>query len=244
MALSKRHKYILTCLLIYWPGLFILTHIPIPQIARQSGMSDKIMHVLAYLVLVFFFWHTISPYAHVSWKKAKVWLILGLMVGYGAIDEYLQGQIGRNADVMDFLSNLAGIALGLAILTVFAFWPGSLAICAIFIYAVTNLSKIAVLYPQMHINITFHFLAYAVFTLLWIQNMHVYFRLNRPSFKWFITALALPLGLLLAVKLSSPLFDKQVWSADYFTAAIATATGVLISWTITLPRCNKTKRTQ
>jgi hypothetical protein len=244
MALWKRHKYILTCLLIYWPGLFILTHIPIPQIARQSGMSDKIMHVLAYLVLVFFFWHTISPYARVNWKKAKVWLILVLLVVYGAIDEYLQGQIGRSADVIDFLSDLVGIALGLAILTVFAFWPGSLAICAIFIYAVTNLSKIAVLYPQMHINITFHFLAYAVFTLLWIQNMHVYFRLNRRSLKWFAIALAVPVGLLLAVKLSSPLFDKQIWSADYLTAATATATAVLISWAITLRRRNKTTRGQ
>jgi len=51
-------------LLIYWPGLFVLTHIPIPQLARQSGMSDKMMHALAYLALVFLWWFSISPYIY------------------------------------------------------------------------------------------------------------------------------------------------------------------------------------
>lgn len=244
MALSKRHKYILTCLLVYWPGLFILTHIPVPDIARRSGMSDKIMHMLAYLVLVFFFWHTISPHSRVNWKKVKVWLILGLMVVYSAIDEYLQGRTGRSADVMDFLSDLIGIILGLSILTFFSFWPGSLAICGIFIYAVTTLSKIAVLYPQMHIHIMFHFFAYAVFTLLWIQNMHVYFRLKMHSLRWFVIAFAVPIGLLLIVNLSSPLFGKQLWPTDYIAATTSTSAAILISWTVTLPRRNKTKGTQ
>ena len=63
------------------------------------------------------------------------------LAGYGAIDEYLQGQLGRSADVMDFLSDLLGIGLGLGILTVFSFWSGALAVCAIFIFAMTNLSN-------------------------------------------------------------------------------------------------------
>lgn len=239
MPLSKRHKYILTCLLVYWPGLFILTHIPVPDIARQSGMSDKIMHMLAYLVLVFFLWHTISPYMRVNWKKVKVWLMLGAMVWYGAIDEYLQGRIGRNADVGDFLADLAGAVLGLVILTVLSFWPGALAVAGIFIFSVTNLSKIAVLYPQMHVSISFHFFAYAVFTLLWIQNISRYFRLNMRSLKWFLVATAGPMCLLLIVKLSSLLFDKEVWAVDYLTAVTAIAGSTVISWAITLPRRDK-----
>ena len=244
MPLSKRHKYILTCLLVYWPGLFILTHIPVPDIARQSGMSDKIMHILAYLVLVFFFWHTISPYMRVNWKKAKGWLILGTMVWYGVIDEYLQGRIGRSADVGDFLADLAGTVLGLVILTLLPFWPGALAISGIFIFSVTNLSKIAALYPQMHVNIAFHFFAYAGFTLLWIQNLHRYFRLNMRSLKWFIAALSLPIGLLLGVKLSSSLFDKEVWAVDYLTAVTAIAGSTVISWAITLPSWDKTRQSK
>ena len=244
MPLSRRHKYILTCLLVYWPGLFILTHIPLPNIGRQSGMSDKTMHLLAYLVLVFFFWHAISPYVRVNWKKAKVWLILGAMVWYGAIDEYLQGQVGRSADVGDFLADLAGTALGLAILTVLSFWPGALVITGIFIFCLTNLSKIAGLYPQVHVNISFHLLAYAGFTLLWIEILHRYFRLDMRSLKWFLVAAAGPICLLLVVKLSSPLFDKEVWVVDYLTAVTAIAGGTVISWAITLPHRDKTRQSE
>ena len=222
------------CLLIYWPGLFILTHIPVPQLARESGMSDKTMHVLAYLVLTFFFWHTISPYMRIDWKKAKAWLALGAMVWYGAIDEYLQGQVGRSADVGDFLADLGGIFFGLAIMTVLPFWPGALAISGIFIFLLTNLSKIAVLYPQMHVNVAFGFVAYAIFTLIWIQNISRYFQLNMRSLKWFFVVMAGPTCLLLVVKLSSPLFDKQVWAVDYFTAVTATAATTITSWVITI----------
>ena len=157
MPLLRRHKYVLIVLLIYWPVLFVLTHIPVPQIARQSGMSDKTMHVLAYMALVFLCWHAVSPFKRINWKKAKVWVVLVFMVWYGAVDEYLQGRIGRNADIRDFFADLAGTIFGLVILTVLPFWSGALAISAILIFSVTNLSKIAVLYPQIHINITFHF---------------------------------------------------------------------------------------
>lgn len=238
MLLSRRHKYILMCLSVYWPGLFILTHIPVPQLARESGMSDKTMHILAYLVLVFFLWHTISPFERVNWRKTKVWLILGAMVWYGAIDEYLQGRIGRNADVEDFLADLAGVVLGLVILTILPFWPGALAIMSVFIFSATNLSKLTTLYPQMHVNICFHFFAYAGFTLLWIQNLHRYIQLNVRSLKWFATALSLPMGLVLLIKLSSPFFDKEVWAIDYFTAGTAITGAVITSWIITIHGAN------
>ena len=59
--MAKRHKYIFLALATYWPVLFIITHIPVPDLARKSGMSDKIMHVLAYLILVFFWWGVFVP---------------------------------------------------------------------------------------------------------------------------------------------------------------------------------------
>ena len=68
MQLLRRHKSVLIALGIYWPVIFWLTHIPVPDIARQSGMSDKTMHVLAYFVLTFLIWFTISPYEKVQWR--------------------------------------------------------------------------------------------------------------------------------------------------------------------------------
>ena len=228
MPLLRRHKYMLMALLVYWPGLFVLTHIPIPQLARKSGMSDKTMHVLAYLALVFVWWFSISPYKKVNWQKAKVWLTLGVMVWYGAFDEWLQGQMSRSADVMDFYANLVGTIIGLVILSIFSFWPSCLIISGIFVFSVTNLSSINMLAELPWLNIGFHFFGYAGFTLIWIQYMQRHIRLVR--IKWFTAALGAPAVLLGGVKLCSIGLGKDVSFIDSGTAVTAIAAAVVVSW--------------
>jgi len=231
MPLLRRHKYILLILLVYWPGLFVLTHIPIPELARKSGMSDKTMHALAYLALVFLWWFSISPYKKVDWRKARVWLALAVMVWYSAFDEWLQGRIGRSADVHDFYANLAGVLFGLAILSVLSFWPGSVIVSALFILAVTNFSKIDTLWQWPYLNPGVHFLGFAGFTLIWIQYMHRYMRTWKGShIKWFVTALFMPAGLLAGVKLCSIVIGKQVWLIDCLIALSGISCAALISW--------------
>ena len=227
----RRHKYVLAALLIYWPVLFILTHMPVPEMARKSGMSDKTMHVLAYLLLVFFWWFAISPYKKADWRKAKPWVTLAVMVWYGAFDEWLQLFIaGRSAAIADFLSDLAGTILGLLILSFFTFWHGLLIVTAIFIFAATNLSDIVLLYPHLHLNINFHFIAYALFTLMWIQYVHRYIPATDAGFKWLITVLAVPLLLLMFVKLCSIPFAKQIRLIDSLTAFTAIAAAIIVSY--------------
>lgn len=171
MALKRRHRIILLAVGIYWPLIFWLTHIPIPDIARQSGMSDKTMHWTAYLVLSFLTWLAWEPYEKVRWNRAAVWVILGVLAGYGALDEWLQGRpfIGRSADWMDWAANLAGIGLGLGILTFLSFWPALLAVSAVFLYVIQNHSHLLTLWPPYHLDIVFHFTAYAAFTLIWLH---------------------------------------------------------------------------
>jgi VanZ family protein len=233
MPLLRRHKYILLILLVYWPGLFVLTHIPIPQLARQSGMSDKVMHVLAYLGLVSVWWFSISPYNKVDWRKAKVWLALVVMVWYGAFDEWLQGCIGRSADARDFYANITGAVIGLVILSIFSFWPGCLIISAVLIFAVTNLSKIDMLTEMPWLNISFHFFGYAGFTLIWIQFMQRYIRL--VHYKWLIAAFGLPVALLASVKICSLLIGKEIWLVDSVTALAAITAAVVMSYLICGP---------
>ena len=233
MPLLRRHKYILLILLIYWPGLFVLTHIPIPQLARRSGMSDKVMHGLAYLALVFLWWFSISPYKKVDWRKARVWLALAVMVWYSAFDEWLQGRIGRSADVHDFYANLAGLLFGLAILSVLSFWPCSVIVSALFIFAVTNLSTIDMLAEMPWLNIGFHFFGYAGFTLIWIQYMQRYIRL--VHYQWLITAFGLPAALLTGIKICSRFVGKEIWLADSATALAAIAAAVAIFYRVSRP---------
>ena len=91
MVLSRRQKLTIISLLFYWPGVFILAHIPIPQLVYKAQVSDKSLHFLAYLVLVFLLWFAISPNKKVNWRKAAVWWILFVVVLYGVVDELLQG---------------------------------------------------------------------------------------------------------------------------------------------------------
>ncbi|MHC5191269.1 MAG: VanZ family protein, partial [Planctomycetota bacterium] len=110
MKIPRRHKIVLLALGIYWPVIFWLTHIPVPDVARQSGMSDKTMHVLAFFVLAFLVWFAVCPYQKARWNRLKVWVVLATVIAYAAIDEYLQGFIpGRSADVWDFVADTVGV---------------------------------------------------------------------------------------------------------------------------------------
>lgn len=113
MVLSRRRKLTIISLLLYWSGVFILTYIPVPQLVYKAQVSDKSLHFLVYLVLVFLLWFAISPNKKVNWRKAAVWWVLFVVVWYGVVDEWLQSYVGRTCDIMDFFADLAGTLAGL-----------------------------------------------------------------------------------------------------------------------------------
>jgi len=192
MVLSRRQKLTIISLLVYWPGVFILAHIPIPQLVYKAQVSDKSLHFLAYLVLVFLLWFAISPDKKVNWRKATVWWVLFVVVWYGVVDELLQGYVGRNCDVTDFFADLAGTLAGLILFSFFTFWPVLLVVMGTTIFALTNLTRanLAELLPIT--NAMFHLFAYGFFTMLWLQYIHLFLPMKAPKPKWMIAALALP----------------------------------------------------
>jgi hypothetical protein len=210
--------------------LFVLTHIPVPAIAGQSGMSDKLMHLLAYLVLVFFVWLAISPYEKVRWNRAKVWIVLAVIVWYGATDEWLQSRLGRQMELMDFIWDLGGALLGLGILSALTFWPALLTVSTIFIFAITDRSVLLNLYPQLHLNTAFHLTAYATLTLIWIQHLDRDGKYRKSQPTWPLIALSLPLALLTAVKLAGLFYGKVVWWVDIATAIFGIVAPILVSY--------------
>lgn len=237
MALSHRQKLTIISLLLYWPTIFILAHIRVPQSVREAHVSDKSLHFLAYLGLVFLLWFAIRPDRTVNWRKAAVWWVLLVIVWYGVADELLQGYVvGRSCDVMDFFANLTGVLAGLILFTFLTFWPALLGVTAITIFVSTNLTQanLADLLPVT--NATFHLFTYAFFTMLWIRNMHLFISLKAPKPKWLITALALPAGFLLAVKLFSVISGKdfEVW--DVIISAVGIAAVVVIIYLAALFR--------
>lgn len=236
MVLSHRQKLTILLLLLYWPGVFILAHIPIPQLVYKAQVSDKSLHFLAYLVLVFLLWFAISPNKKVNWRKAAVWWVLFVAVWYGVVDEMLQSYVGRTCDIMDFFADLAGTLTGLILFSFFTFWPVLLVVTGITIFTLTNFTRanIAELVPIT--NAMFHLFAYGFFTMLWLQYIHLFLPMKAPKPKWMIAALALPIGFLLTVKLFSVIFGKDFVVQDVIISTVGIITVVATIYLIALFR--------
>jgi VanZ family protein len=236
MVLSRRQKLTIISLLVYWPGVFILAHIPIPQLVYKAQVSDKSLHFLAYLVLVFLLWFAISPDKKVNWRKAAVWWVLFVAVWYGVVDELLQGYVGRNCDVTDFFADLAGTLTGLILFSFFTFWSVLLIVTGTTIFTLTNLirANLAELLPIT--NAIFHLFAYGFFTMLWLQYIHLFLPMKAPKPKWMIAALVPPIGFLLTVKLFSVIFGKDFVVQDVIISTVGIITVVATIYLIVLFR--------
>jgi VanZ family protein len=231
MVLLRRHKYILLSLGLYWPVLFISTHIPMPNLVQTTGMSDKTMHVLAYGVLIFLVYLSLRPYQRINWTKALPWLLLAAMVWYCAIDEWLQGKVGRTPDLYDFLADLSGAVGALLILTALDFWPALMAVCGIAVFSLANLSQIDEKPNLAWLNIANNFGGYAVFTLIWIQ----YAQRLWPSRKcgmisWAVWMMGPGLLLLTLVRIYG-VFDegKPLQAIENYAALLSIAASVVVS---------------
>lgn len=107
--MSRERKLFSVVLAIYWVGIFVATHIPVPSWAGNMGMSDKTMHVVAYMLLGFLLWFAVSFERKADWRKLKPWLILAILLFYGVVDEVLQQFVGRGTDVLDFAADIGGV---------------------------------------------------------------------------------------------------------------------------------------
>jgi VanZ family protein len=107
----------------YFIALFVGTHIPrVPQ-GLTPGLSDKHLHFLAYGGLALLIAARSSFSRRMTWRHhALLWLIIA---GYGALDELLQIPVGRDAEVADWLMDIAGAATGLLACAFFTRWVSS-----------------------------------------------------------------------------------------------------------------------
>jgi VanZ family protein len=99
-----------------WAGLFVLTHIPVPKRLQPIRVSDKVIHCVAYFVLAMLGGRAALKRGRtLTWKWIAVWTAVYVL--YGALDEVLQSFVGRNCDARDWLFDVLGVVLAMAILT-------------------------------------------------------------------------------------------------------------------------------
>jgi len=241
MALSVQQKITRIALALYWPALFVSAHIPIPAPIQGAGVSDKSLHFLAYLTLVFLLWFVVSGIRRVDWRRSRPWLVLLTLAVYGIIDEILQGLVpGRSPDVMDFVADMTGVLTGMILFTILPFWPAGLLVVGTVIFGVANVSRanLAVLLPVTYA--AFHLFAYAVFTAFWIQCTHLYTSISATTAKvrWLLLAIAAPAGLLLTVKLSAVVFGKGFTLTDTIVSVGAIVT-VIVAFYLNASSCRR-----
>jgi len=211
----------LAALVVYWVVLFYMAHRTIPDWVYRARVSDKAIHFVAYLILSFLSWFSLSSDKAVNWRKASAWLVLGVLAGYGVLDEILQGFVGRSCDIQDFYADMAGSIAGLLLFTVLNYWPALLTVTAISIFGITNLARanIAELMPVA--NTLFHIISYAFFTLVWILNLRSFRRLKSIGLRWFVVSVMVPILLLGIVKGSSQLMGRYWQWRDVLIGLVA-----------------------
>lgn len=94
----------------YWVCLFVLTHLPRLGTPRSTPRHfDKLVHAGLFLGLTLIGHYARSRYRSVTRLSVVGWSIL--YVAYAALDEWLQGFVGRTPDVWDWVADSTGVVI-------------------------------------------------------------------------------------------------------------------------------------
>ncbi|MBN2572146.1 MAG: VanZ family protein [Ignavibacteriales bacterium] len=111
---EKRILFVYIPLVLYWIVLFIATSLSTESLPKPFVFSDKVAHLLAYLVLSFFVCLAI-------WAQEKFQLVsrryffftLFIVLLYGIFDEIHQSFIpGRSCEFLDWVADAVGAIIG------------------------------------------------------------------------------------------------------------------------------------
>lgn len=149
---------------------------------------DVTLHFCAYLILTLLYWIARYSGTKPDLKNRAIYLTFLFMAVYGAADEITQQFVGRNADVLDWVADVAGVLTALVLvfclrrwwnwlvlywvaLALITHWPGE----SPFIKLPGKLQQYQVLYL---------FAAYMVLTLLFWRSLcqKGHFEITRPIF--------------------------------------------------------------
>ena len=105
-----RSRLALLVLCIYWPGIFILSHIPKEHVPEDLEFSGLRLHLAAYLVLALLVFINAGMIRRISFRSRKLWLWVGVIAVYAAIDELLQECVeGRDGNIVDWAIDVLAV---------------------------------------------------------------------------------------------------------------------------------------
>ncbi len=226
MILSKERKLLPIVLIFYWVAIFFATHIPVPDWTRKMGVSDKIMHFAAYLVLMLLLWLSVNFEKKADWKKIQTWLLMGIAAFYAVLDEVTQYFIeGRSADLHDVIANLLGVGTAMIAVTILTGRHTAMipfAICPIFLPGLVR-SK---LIPQgTIIEASIYAAVFAIITIAWIRYISSVYKFDIKQTRYTPIFLGGPAVILAVVKIYTVFTGKPMEK----TIIISTFTFVVLT---------------
>jgi VanZ family protein len=113
--LAPWQHFIRRALPAYWIFLFCVTHFPRLALPATPVRSDWLAHAVAYGLLALLLWKFVESFRprlgpHFAWAAAA------LLAAYAALDELTQPLAGRSAEFGDWLADMLGVAVVLALL--------------------------------------------------------------------------------------------------------------------------------
>jgi hypothetical protein len=232
MKIRLRYLFI-AALVLYWPVAFLLTHIAqVPGFILRTQMSDKTMHYLGYLVLVFLWWFSVFPAQRPSIRRLPFWITLAVLAVYGGLDEWLQGFTHRTPDVWDWTADMGGVLTGLVIFGVVGLRLSALGVATVCIFVLTSLCKTDPLGFVPFIDILFYIGAYALVALLWMDYLWKRHSLSHIEFTLFsllIPAILFSVTMLVAAMMGKQFaIDRLIAAAAGIIAPIVVASAILL----------------
>ncbi len=112
MIRKSVRRVLIAVLATYWISMYVGTHVPtLPSVIAEH--ADKLLHCCAYGGLAFLLILAIGSRQPITFRQLVfVWF---LVAGYGVFDEVTQPLVGRHADLVDWVADIFGAAIGLLI---------------------------------------------------------------------------------------------------------------------------------
>jgi VanZ family protein len=113
LSRAARVCWVLT--IIYWCGLFGLTHLPVPRLPIVP-IKDKTAHFVSYGVLATALFLSIR--FSTDRPPARIAItVLAILLIYGAIDEWTQLLVNRTCEMADWHADASGAAVAVVLMT-------------------------------------------------------------------------------------------------------------------------------
>ncbi len=107
--------FVLAVCIVVWSAAFTATHLPPHRLPSTGGLSIPpiLLHIVGYIGLGLMLMATLTVFEVAGWRRV-LFAVVVLMV-YAAVDEGTQPFFGRHASFYDWLANMAGSVIAIAV---------------------------------------------------------------------------------------------------------------------------------